>query len=49
MPWPAGHKQRTRERIVEALTKTGGHRGKAAELLGCSRVTLWKNMRRYNL
>jgi two-component system response regulator HydG len=38
-----------RERIVEALTKTGGHRGKAAELLGCSRVTLWKNMRRYNL
>jgi PAS domain S-box-containing protein len=38
-----------RERIVQALTKTGGHRGKAAALLGCSRVTLWKNMRRYNL
>ncbi|HVE38789.1 MAG TPA: sigma 54-interacting transcriptional regulator [Planctomycetota bacterium] len=38
-----------RERIVEALTKTGGHRGKAAALLGCSRVTLWKNMRRFNL
>jgi PAS domain S-box-containing protein len=38
-----------RERIVQALTKTGGHRGKAAELLGCSRVTLWKNMRRFNL
>jgi PAS domain S-box-containing protein len=38
-----------RERIVEALTKTGGHRGKAAALLGISRVTLWKNMRRFNL
>jgi two-component system response regulator HydG len=38
-----------RERIEEALRKTGGHRGKAAKLLGCSRVTLWKNMRRFGL
>ncbi|HVR87039.1 MAG TPA: sigma 54-interacting transcriptional regulator [Planctomycetota bacterium] len=38
-----------RLRIQDALKKTNGHRGKAAELLGCSRVTLWKNMRRLGL
>ncbi|HLY74541.1 MAG TPA: sigma 54-interacting transcriptional regulator, partial [Planctomycetota bacterium] len=38
-----------RRRIQEALKKTNGHRGKASELLGCSRVTLWKNMRRLGL
>jgi PAS domain S-box-containing protein len=38
-----------RERIVEALKKSSGHRGKAAKLLGCSRVTLWKHMRKFDL
>ncbi|HLY11109.1 MAG TPA: sigma 54-interacting transcriptional regulator, partial [Planctomycetota bacterium] len=38
-----------RERILEALKKTGGHRGKAAKLLGCSRVTLWKHVRRLGI
>jgi len=31
-----------REGIIDALRKTGGNRTKAAELLGTSRVTLWK-------
>ena len=38
-----------RERIVEALRKCEGHRGKAAKVLGYSRVTLWKYMRRFGL
>lgn len=36
-----------RERIIDALRQTGGNRTKAAELLGVSRVTLWKKMGRY--
>jgi len=38
-----------RRRLEEALKKAGGHRGKAAKLLGCSRVTLWKRLRRYGM
>jgi len=33
-------------RIQEALTATGGHKGKAAELLGISRKTLWEKLNR---
>ena len=33
-------------RILEALTATGGHKGKAAELLGISRKTLWEKLNR---
>lgn len=36
-----------RDRIIEALRQTGGNRTKAAELLGTSRVTLWKKIGRY--
>jgi transcriptional regulator with PAS, ATPase and Fis domain len=38
-----------RARIVEALRQTGGNRTKAAELLGTSRVTLWKKIGRYRI
>jgi len=38
-----------RKKIEDALRRADGHRGKAAKLLGCSRVTLWKNMRRLGL
>jgi two-component system, NtrC family, response regulator HydG len=38
-----------RERLVEALKKTGWNRTKAAELLGTSRVTVWKKMRRFGV
>jgi two-component system, NtrC family, response regulator HydG len=35
--------------IEEALRQTGGEIGKAAILLGVSRMTLWEKMRRLNL
>jgi transcriptional regulator with PAS, ATPase and Fis domain len=38
-----------RDTIVEALRQTGGNRTKAAELLGTSRVTLWKKIGRYGI
>jgi len=34
-----------KERIIKALQETGGHRGKAAELLGISRATLYRRMK----
>src|SRR6185503_12119353 len=38
-----------RDRIHTALTETGWNRTRAAIVLGMSRVTLWKKMRRFNL
>lgn len=38
-----------RQGIVEALRTTGGNRTKAAELLGYSRVTLWKKITRFGI
>jgi DNA-binding NtrC family response regulator len=38
-----------RRRIVDALRQTGGNRTRAAELLGVSRVTLWKKMSRFDI
>ena len=38
-----------RARIVDALRQTGGNRTKAAQLLGTSRVTLWKKIGRYEI
>ena len=38
-----------RTRIIEPLRQTGGNRTKAAELLGTSRVTLWKKIGRYEI
>ncbi len=37
------------EAIVGALRFTGGHQGRAAELLGVSRKTLWDKRRRYGI
>lgn len=34
-----------KERILKALEKAGGHRGKAASLLGISRATLYRRMK----
>jgi PAS domain S-box-containing protein len=38
-----------RDRLIEALRRTQGHQSKAAELLGISRVTLWKRMKKYGV
>ncbi len=38
-----------RDRIVDALNRAGQSRTDAARLLGISRVTLWKQMKKYNI
>src|SRR6185436_4062861 len=38
-----------RERLMRVLHEAGGNRTRAAALLGTSRVTLWKKMRRFKL
>ncbi len=38
-----------RRRIRQALERAGGNRGRAATLLGMSRATLWRHMRRHGL
>lgn len=38
-----------RQRLKEALIATGGNRTKAAGLLGISRVTLWKRLKKYQI
>ncbi|PIE17050.1 MAG: sigma-54-dependent Fis family transcriptional regulator [Proteobacteria bacterium] len=38
-----------RVRIVEALAEAGGKKGRAAEVLGMSRSTLWRKMREHGL
>ena len=38
-----------REQIQRALAFTRGHQGRAAEVLGISRKSLWEKRRRYEL
>ncbi|RMH07275.1 MAG: diguanylate cyclase, partial [Nitrospirae bacterium] len=40
--------QEERQRILDALTQANGNRTYAAQLLGISRVSLWKKMRKYH-
>ena len=40
---------REARRIVHALERAHGHRGRAARSLGISRVTLWRKMKQFNL
>lgn len=37
------------QRILNALQQAGGRRGRAAELLGMGRTTLWRKIKDYNL
>ncbi|MEW5733351.1 MAG: sigma 54-interacting transcriptional regulator [Thermodesulfobacteriota bacterium] len=43
---PAGDE---RQELAAALEKAGGNRSLAAEMLGISRVTVWKRMKKYGL
>jgi DNA-binding NtrC family response regulator len=38
-----------RKLIVDTLVKVGGHKGRAAEILGWGRTTLWRKMKQYGL
>ncbi len=38
-----------KEKLIRALTRVGGNRTQAAKLLGISRVTLWKKMKKHGL
>jgi len=46
----AGEKHRSeREALVRALEQTGGNRTEAARILGVSRVTVWKRMKKFGI
>jgi transcriptional regulator of acetoin/glycerol metabolism len=42
-------KQNERDRIAEALQQSGGNRADAARLLGVSRATIFRKIKRYGL
>ncbi|MBA3010919.1 MAG: sigma 54-interacting transcriptional regulator [Proteobacteria bacterium] len=42
-------KQSQREALIAALKQAEGNQTKAAELLGVSRITVWKRMKKYNI
>jgi two-component system response regulator HydG len=44
---PSGDEEK--KRILEALEATGGNQSKAAEILGISRVTLWKRLKTFDI
>lgn len=46
---PEGPTSPEAERILQALERSGGHRERAAQILGISRVTLWRRMRELGL
>jgi transcriptional regulator of acetoin/glycerol metabolism len=38
-----------RRRLEDALTRSGGNQSEAARLLGISRTSVWKQIKKYNL
>jgi two-component system, NtrC family, response regulator HydG len=38
-----------RQRLIDALRQAGGNQRKASEMLGVSRVTVWKQIKRYDI
>lgn len=40
---------RKKEALIDALRKSGGNQTRAARLLGVSRVTVWKQMKKYGI
>ncbi|MEK7857023.1 MAG: helix-turn-helix domain-containing protein, partial [Acidobacteriota bacterium] len=46
---PTNLRDSERQQIINALEKTGWHRGKTAELLGISPSTLYRRLREYDL
>ncbi|MBI4800060.1 MAG: sigma 54-interacting transcriptional regulator [Desulfarculus sp.] len=46
---PQASDEELRQEILEALRASGGHKAKAAELMGVSRVTFWKRLKRLGM
>ncbi len=42
-------KEIEKQRIIDALQQSGGHKGRAAALLGMGRTTLWRKIRLHNI
>jgi PAS domain S-box-containing protein len=38
-----------RDKVIEALAEAGGNRSRAAQILGISRTTLWKRIKKYGI
>ena len=41
--------ERKKRQLIDALEKTGGNQSETARLLGVSRVTVWNQMKKFNL
>ena len=41
--------QQEREKLLDTLRKVGGNQSEAARLLGVSRVTIWKRIKKYGI
>ena len=48
-PEPVGWGEVEKGMILKSLTKTGGNRSRAAELLGWSRSKLWRKIKHHGL
>jgi len=46
---PATGPQQERQALLEALRRAGGNQSEAAKLLGVSRVTVWKRIKKHNI
>jgi transcriptional regulator with PAS, ATPase and Fis domain len=46
---PGGVQQEERRKLLKALRASGGNKTAAARLLGISRVTLWKRLKKHNI
>ena len=46
---PVDKKEKKKQRLIDALERSNGNQSKAAELLGISRVTVWNQMRQFNI
>ncbi len=45
----ASNSEERRDQLLQALNETNGNKSAAARLLGISRVTLWKHLKKYNI
>jgi transcriptional regulator of acetoin/glycerol metabolism len=48
-PVSLGNDELKKRNLLDALEKAGGNQTEAARLLGVSRVTVWNQMKKYNI